>query len=124
MTRRFAALSLNILLATAATAASADDTACGTLEGADAGSGAFSLNEGEAVDLISAGKRVRGTLHVYRDDAVFRIYWQPDGSPENYVLANAGTDSIRLIATPPRGSPVAEGPGMMPKQQVLSCPSL
>jgi hypothetical protein len=107
--------------------AGADEPACGTLVGAGAAaaaSGGFALREGEAVDLVSAGKRVHGTLHVFRDDAVYRIYWQPAGSPERYVLATAGTNSVRLVATPPRGSPVADGPGMLPSQQVLSCPAL
>jgi hypothetical protein len=118
---------LFVLIAWFATRAGADEPACGTLVGAgaaDAASGGFALREGEAVDLVSAGKRVRGTLHVFRDDAVYRIYWQPSGSPERYVLATAGTNSVRLVATPPRGSPVAEGPGVLPSQQVLSCPAL
>lgn len=117
---------LFVLIALFAARAGADEPACGTLTGAgaaDAASGGFALREGEAVDLVSAGKRVHGTLHVFRDDAVYRIYWQPAGSPERYVLATAGTNSVRLVATPPRGSPVAEGPGMLPSQQVLSCPA-
>jgi hypothetical protein len=106
--------------------ASAADFACGTLEGAATASagGVFALKEGEPVDLVREGRRVHGALHVYRDDAVYRVYWQPQGSAENYVLATAGENSVRLVATPPRGSPVAQGPGTLPRQQVLSCPSL
>ncbi|WP_244817691.1 hypothetical protein [Caballeronia sp. Lep1P3] len=84
---------------------------------------ALSLREGERADLTQGDKAVHGALHVYRDGAVYRVYWQPDGSAEQYVLANAGENSVRLISTPPRGAEVDAGPGTLPPQQVLSCPA-
>ncbi|MFM0049551.1 hypothetical protein [Caballeronia grimmiae] len=100
----------------------AEDRACGVLQGASGD--VLSLREGERADLIQGGKAVHGALHVYADGAVYRVYWQPDGSAEQYVLANAGENSVRLVSTPPRGSKVDAGPGTLPPQQVLSCPAL
>ncbi|HWT35025.1 MAG TPA: hypothetical protein VN289_02025 [Paraburkholderia sp.] len=115
--------------------AATGDTSCGVLSGAG-GSGAssasgvsfasgFALRDGEPVDFIAGGRTVRGTLHVTTDGGIYRAYWQPQGRPERYVLANAGTDAVRLIATPTRGSPAADGmPGTtLNAQQVLSCPA-
>ena len=116
-----------VLSATVTAAAAADDTACGTLVGpgnASAPNG-FQLRGGEPVDFVAGGKTVHGTLRVYVDGSIYRAYWQPQGSAERYVLANAGTNSVRLISTPTRGVPANGGePGTpMPPQQVLSCPS-
>lgn len=102
--------------------AHADDAACGVLQ-ASSGN-ALTLREGERADLRQGEKAVHGALHVYQDGAVYRVYWQPDGSPEQYVLANAGENSVRLVSTPPRGAKVDAGPGTLPPQQVLSCPAL
>jgi hypothetical protein len=94
--RRTLATTLLCLSFSVANAAIAADTACGTLESAaaasatDTASGAFALKEGEPVDLVRESRRVHGALHVYRDDAVYRVYWQPQGSAELYVLATAG----------------------------------
>jgi hypothetical protein len=115
-------LSILTLACIASTTAHADDPACGRLE---SGSGAsFALKEGERVDFRHGDARVHGTLHVYKDVQVYRVYWQPDGSSEQYVLANAGENAVRLISTPPRGTKVDAGPGVLPTQQVLSCPAL
>ena len=86
----------------------------------------FALRDGEPVDFIAGGKTVRGTLHVTMDGGVYRAYWQAQGRPERYVLANAGTDAVRLIAMPTQGTPATDGmPGTtLNPQQVLSCPSL
>jgi hypothetical protein len=107
---------------------------CGVLSGAGGGAGAsgvaavsgFALRDGEPVDFIAGGKTVRGTLHVTADGGIYRAYWQPQGRPDRYVLANAGTDAVRLIAMPTQGTPAADGmPGTtLNPQQVLSCPSL
>ncbi|WP_248324591.1 MULTISPECIES: hypothetical protein [unclassified Caballeronia] len=106
--------------------AHAGQPACGVLQGASGN--ALTLQEGARADLVQGDKAVHGALHIYRDDAVYRVYWQPDGSAEQYVLANAGEsageNSVRLISTPPRGSKVDAGPGTLPPQQVLSCPAL
>jgi hypothetical protein len=119
--------------------AATGDASCGVLSGAgvSAASGAaaesgtqaakgFALRDGEPVDFIAGGKTVRGTLHVTMDGGVYRAYWQAQGRPERYVLANAGTDAVRLIAMPTQGTPAADGmPGTtLNPQQVLSCPSL
>ncbi|ACC72592.1 hypothetical protein PPMP20_26480 [Paraburkholderia phymatum] len=115
--------------------AATGDASCGVLAGGGAadGTGAsgvpvasgFALRDGEPVDFIAGGKIVRGTLHVLTDDGIYRAYWQPQGRPERYVLANAGADAVRLIATPAQGSPAASGmPGTtLNPQQVLSCPA-
>ncbi|WP_244850575.1 hypothetical protein [Caballeronia sp. SL2Y3] len=99
----------------------ADEPACGVLQGASGN--ALTLQEGARADLVQGEKAVHGALHIYRDDAVYRVYWQPDGSAEQYVLANAGENSVRLVSTPPRGAKVDAGPGTLPPQQVLSCPA-
>jgi hypothetical protein len=120
-----------IPLAAAATPTAADnDGVCGALIGtgkspAAANSG-FQLREGEPVDFVGGGKTVHGVLHVFHDGDVYRVYWQPDGSHEKYVFANAGSNRIQLISTPPRGVPANPGePGSsMPVQKVESCPQL
>lgn len=117
--------------------AATGDASCGVLAGAGAASGAsdvqaasaatgFALRDGEPVDFIAGGKTVRGTLHVLKDGGIYRAYWQPQGRPERYVLANAGTDAVRLISTPAQGTPATDGmPGTtLNPQQVLSCPTL
>ncbi|MEM5437756.1 hypothetical protein [Paraburkholderia diazotrophica] len=120
--------------------AATGDASCGVLSGASGGAGAssassassvsaangFALRDGEPVDFIAGGKTVRGTLHVMSDGGVYRAYWQPQGRPERYVLANAGTDAVRLIAMPVQGTPATNGmPGTtVNAQQVLSCPAL
>ncbi len=116
--------------------AATGDGSCGVLSGAggpaaSAASGVpaasgFALRDGEPVDFIAGGKTVPGTLHVLSDGGAYRAYWQPQGRPERYVLANAGTDAVRLIATPMQGTPAANGlPGTaLNPQQVLSCPAL
>jgi hypothetical protein len=104
-----------------AAAASAAEPACGTLAGP---AGGFQLRSGEPVSFSSGGKTVPGALHIFREGDVFRVYWQPNGSPDQYSLANAGNQSIRLIATPPQGTPASAVPDTtLPPQQVLSCPS-
>lgn len=117
--------------------AASGDASCGVLSGAGGGaeaSGAssvsaasgFALRDGEPVDFIAGGKTVPGTLHVLKDGGIYRAYWQPQGRPERYVLANAGTDAVRLIATAAQGTPATDGmPGTtLNPQQVLSCPTL
>ena len=121
-------------LAQLAMAATGDST-CGVLSGVGAASApdaastsaavsGFALRDGEPVDFIAGGKTVHGTLHVFIDGSVYRAYWQPQGRTERYVLANAGTDTVRLIATPVQGTPAANGqPGTtLGPQQVMSCP--
>lgn len=120
---------LAFVLITSIAAAASSDNACGTLVGG-AGTaqpgGSFQLRAGERVDFVRGGGAVHGILHVFADGNLYRAYWQPDGSPELYVLANAGDDSVRLIATPTQGQPVENGqPGTsMPPMHVLSCPTL
>ena len=117
--------------------AATGDSTCGVLSGVGAASApdavsapaavsGFAVRDGEPVDLIAGGKAVHGRLHVLTDGGVYRAYWQPDGRAERYVLANAGTDAVRLIATPVQGTPAAGGlPGTtLGPQQVLSCPLL
>ena len=117
-----------LLAALSCAAAAADDTACATLVGAASSGSAqgFSLRDGEPVDFVGGGKAVHGKLLVFNDGDVFRAYWQPDASPEKYVLANAGANTIRLVSTPPQGTPARSGePGTaVPPQRVLSCPVL
>ncbi|NML35118.1 hypothetical protein HHL14_30375 [Paraburkholderia sp. G-4-1-8] len=120
---------LTALAPRAASAAdSAGDGACATLVGATRSGAAqgFSLRDGEPVDLVGGTKTVHGTLRVFSDGDAFRAYWQPDRSVEKYVLANAGTEAVRLVSTPPQGAPAPNGqPGTaMPPQRVLSCPAL
>jgi hypothetical protein len=102
---------------------------CGTLVGVNASGaadGGFVLRDGEAVDFVSGGQTAHGRLLVFSDGAVFRAYWQPQGSEEKYVLANAGANSVRLVSTPPQGTPARDGkPGITTGPlQVLSCPKL
>ncbi|HEX7933304.1 MAG TPA: hypothetical protein VF573_09550 [Paraburkholderia sp.] len=108
--------------------ASADENACATLVGASqsAPSQGFQVRDGEPVDLVSGAKTVHGKLLVFGDNGVFRAYWQPANSAEKYVLANAGENAVRLVATPPQGSPATHGePGTtLGPLRVLSCPTL
>ncbi|MFP3559147.1 hypothetical protein SB861_52230 [Paraburkholderia sp. SIMBA_049] len=120
--------------------AATGDASCGVLAAAGGGAGVsgasgassvsaasgFALRDGEPVDFIAGGKTVHGTLHVLKDGGIYRAYWQPQGRPERYVLANAGADAVRLIATPAQGTPATDGmPGTtLNPQQVLSCPTL
>jgi hypothetical protein len=115
--------------------AAGGDVSCGVLSGTganDAGASSvtapagFALRDGESVSFIAGGRTVPGTLHVTSDGGMYRAYWQPQGKPERYVLANAGTDAVRLIATPMRGTPATDGmPGTtLNPQQVVSCPAL
>lgn len=124
--RHFATCAL--LAALSCAAAAADDNACASLVGAANSSSAqgFSLRDGEPVDFVGGGKTVHGRLLVFSDSDVFRAYWQPDDSPEKYVLANAGTDAVRLVSSPPRGTPAPGGRQATPMrpQRVLSCPML
>jgi hypothetical protein len=130
----FAALAL--LFAGSAAIAAPLDAGCGTLVGAANGSGAgasssaltrgFQVRDGEPVDFVHGAKTVHGALLVFGENGVYRAYWQPEHSAEKYVLASAGDNSIRLISTPPQGSPVSSGePGTtLAPQRVLSCPAL
>jgi hypothetical protein len=108
----------------------ADEIAgCAILVGASSAStspGGFQMRDGEPVDLVSGAKVVHGKLLMFSDGPVFHAYWQPDHSPEKYVLANAGVNTVRLVSTPPQGTPAANGaPGTaVPPQRVLSCPAL
>jgi hypothetical protein len=126
---KFRLLATGVLLAALSSAACADDDkGCATLAGAT-GSAApqgFNMRDGEAVDLISGAKTVHGKLLIFGDGGAFRAYWQPENSAEKYVLANAGVNTIRLVSTPPQGSPATHGePGTaVPPQRVLSCPAL
>ncbi|MFT4065872.1 MAG: hypothetical protein QM685_14035 [Paraburkholderia sp.] len=117
-----------MLAALHAAAATAADDSCATLVGAtnSASPQGFQLRDGEPVDFVSGTKTVHGKLLVFSDGDVFRAYWQPANSPEKYVLANAGTNAVRLVASAPQGTPAPNGnPGTaMPPQRVLSCPSL
>jgi hypothetical protein len=109
-------------------ASAADDNACATLVGAasSASPAGFQMRDGEPVDLVSGTKTVHGKLLIFGDGGVFRAYWQADNSPEKYVLAKAGENTIRLVSTPPQGTPATSGePGTsVPPQRVLSCPAL
>lgn len=111
-----------LCLMTFAAATGAAEPACGTLAGP---AGGFRLRSGEPVSFSSGGKTVHGALHIFHEGDVFHVYWQPDGSPDQYSLANAGNDRIRLISTPPQGTPASAVPDTtLPPQQVLSCPSV
>jgi hypothetical protein len=109
-------------------ALAAGDSGCATLVGATNSSGSqrFQVRDGEPVDLVSSAKTVHGKLIVTADGSVFHAYWQADNSEEKYVLANAGTDAVRLVSTPPQGSPAKAGePGTtLGPLHVLSCPAL
>ncbi|MGF6662071.1 hypothetical protein QF000_003716 [Paraburkholderia atlantica] len=124
--RHFATRALLTVMSSAA--AAAGDNACATLVGATNSSAAqgFSLRDGEPVDFVGGAKTVHGKLLVFSDGDVLRAYWQPDDSPEKYVLANAGADEVRLVSSAPRGTPAPAGqPGTpMQPQRVLSCPNL
>ncbi|SDR34667.1 hypothetical protein SAMN05443245_4900 [Paraburkholderia fungorum] len=122
------ALLASLLGAMSASAFAGDADGCATLVGAtspDTPQG-FHLRDGEPVDLVGGGKTVHGKLLVFADNGVFRAYWQPQNSPEKYVLANAGTDAVRLVSTPTQGTPAKDGePGTpLAPQRVLSCPAL
>jgi hypothetical protein len=88
--------------------------------------GSFRLRGGETVDFVGGGRTVHGALQVFFDGSVYRAYWKPEGSHELYVLASAGTNSTRLISTPPQGEPAGDGqPGTtLQPLNVLSCPAL
>jgi hypothetical protein len=108
--------------------AAGKDTACGRLiggSGAAQTGGSFLLRNGERVDFVSGGKTVHGVLRVFVDGSRYRAYWQPEGSHELYVLANAGANSTRLISEPTRGEPAGEGdPGTsLQALDVVSCPT-
>ena len=117
-----------LLAALSCAAAAADDSACATLVGRANSNSAqgFSLRDGEPVDFVGGGRTVHGKLLVFSDGDVFRAYWQPDDRPDKYVLANAGSDAVRLVSSEPRGTPAPGGqPGTaMRPQRVLSCPML
>jgi len=87
--------------------ASADENGCATLASAthSATPQAFQVRDGEPVDLISGMKTVHGKLLVFGENGMFRAYWQPENSAEKYVLANAGENAVRLVSTPPQGTP-------------------
>ncbi len=76
------------------------------------------------MNFTQDGKLTHGVLHVYRRRPVHDRHWQPIGSSELYVLANAGDGSVRLIANPPRGEKADTGPGILPAQKVLSSSAL
>jgi hypothetical protein len=102
---------------------------CGKLVGPSATGGTdtgFALRTGEAVDFISGGQATHGKLLVFSEGPLFHAYWQPQGSEEKYALANAAPNGVRLISTPPQGTPASDGkPGTaMPPLRVLSCPKL
>jgi hypothetical protein len=117
-----------LLAVTSCAAFAADDKACATLVGA-AHSGSpqsFQVRDGEPVDLVSHAGTVHGKLLVFGDGGTFLAYWQPENSPEKYVLANAGVNAVRLVSTPPQGTQAQNGqPGTtLEPQRVLSCPAL
>jgi hypothetical protein len=111
-----------LCLASAHAHAYADDAPCGMLESATGGN--IGLREGESVNFTHGGALTHGVLHVYKDGELYHVYWQPIGGREQYVLANAGENAVRLISNPPRGEKVDTGPGVLPAQKVLSCPAL
>jgi hypothetical protein len=126
---KFRHIATGVLLAALSCAASAaDDKGCATLVGATASTSSqgFQMRDGEPVDLVSGAKTVHGKLLIFGDGGMFRAYWQPANSPEKYVLANAGENTVRLVSTPPQGTPATNGePGItVPPQRVLSCPML
>jgi hypothetical protein len=117
-----------LLGALSCAASAADENGCATLVGAttSASPQGFQMRDGELVDLVSGTKTVHGKLQIFSDSGAFRAYWQPVNSPEKYVLANAGENTIRLVSTPTQGTPATNGePGTaVPPQRVLSCPTL
>jgi hypothetical protein len=110
------------------TIVSAEENSCATLVGTTNSTSLqpFRVRDGEPVDLISGAKTVHGKLLVFGENGVFRAYWQAENGAEKYVLASAGDNAVRLISTPPQGSPAAQGePGTtLGPLQVLSCPKL
>lgn len=100
-----------LLAAMSCTALAADENACATLVGTtySTPSQGFQVRDGEPVDLVSGARTIHGKLLVFGDSGVFRAYWQPDNSPEKYVLANAGVNAVRLISAPPQGTPAQNG---------------
>ncbi|WP_341318911.1 hypothetical protein WN982_28445 [Paraburkholderia sp. IMGN_8] len=117
-----------LLAASFCTFAATDDTACATLVGTanSAPSQSFRLRDGEPVDLVSGTKTVHGKLLLFVDGGTYHAYWQPENSPEKYVLADAGLNSVRLISTPTQGAPAKSGEPRttLAPQRVLSCPTL
>ncbi|KMZ12218.1 hypothetical protein BHUM_04949c [Candidatus Burkholderia humilis] len=102
--------------------ARADDAGCGTLE--DANGTDIALREGENVNFNHNGRLTHGVLHIYKDGEMYRVYWQPIGNAEQYVLAFDDNNTVRLISNPPHGEKVDTGPGVLPSQRVLSCHAL
>lgn len=86
----------------------------------------FKVRNGEAVDFVSGKKTVHGSLQVFSDGGAYRAYWQPSNSADLYALANAGSNTVRLISTPPQGVSVKTGePGLaLAPQRVVSCPAM
>jgi hypothetical protein len=115
-------LSIVATLVLASAGARADEAGCGTLE--DANGTDIALREGESVNFNHNGTLTHGVLHVYKDGEMYRVYWQPIGSAEQYVLAFDDNHTVRLISNPPHGEKVDAGPGVLPPQRVLSCPAL
>jgi hypothetical protein len=125
----FPHIATGALLAAASCAAfAADEKGCATLVGTASSPTpqSFQVRDGEPVDLVSGTGTVHGKLLVFGDSGVFRVYWQPENSGEKYVLANAGVNTVRLVSTPPQGTPAQSGqPGTaLTPQRVLSCPKL
>jgi hypothetical protein len=102
--------------------ARASEAGCGTLE--DANGTDIALREGESVNFNHNGTLTHGVLHIYKDGEMYRVYWQPIGSAEQYTLAFDDNNTVRLISNPPHGEKVDTGPGVLPAQRVLSCPAL
>ncbi|WP_310630540.1 hypothetical protein [Paraburkholderia sp.] len=107
---------------------------CGKLSGPGGPDAHFVLRDGEAVDFSSGGQTAHGKLLLFHDGALYRAYWRPTGQPagsppasaEKYALANAAPNGVRLISTPPQGTPANDGkPGIdTPPLNVFSCPKL
>ncbi len=106
-------------ISTFAATAHAADGPCGMLESATGSQ--IRLREGESVNFTHGGTLTHGVLHIYKDGELYRVYWQPIGSSEQYVLAFDDDNSVRLISNPPHGEKVDTGPGVLPAQRVLSC---
>ena len=120
---------LVLALVSSVALAEGQGSACGRLVGASGAAqpgGSFRLRGGETVDFVGGGRTVHGALQVFFDGSVYRAYWKPADSHELYVLASAGTNSTRLISTPPQGEPAGDGqPGTtLQPLNVLSCPAL
>ncbi|CAH2797088.1 MAG: FIG00459611: hypothetical protein [uncultured Paraburkholderia sp.] len=126
---KFRHIATGVLLGTLfCTSVFADENGCATFARAGTASipQPFQVRDGEAVDLISGAKTVHGKLLVFGENGVFHAYWQAENSAEKYVLANAGENAVRLVSTPPQGSPAKHGePGTtLGPLRVLSCPTL